>query len=129
VVGAPFTQTKGYVPDIFSWGVGTEVALGRSNTLIIDFLGNQIGLVHGAETLRATDISAPAPTVLPPGALPMKSGLIDAGRTSFGQYSGAFGYKVRITGGLIASFQALVRFDNNGLTARVVPLYGLGYSF
>jgi hypothetical protein len=129
VIGAPFTQTEGYVPDILSWGVGTEVALGRKNTIILDFLGNQIGMVHGAATLRSANISAPAPTVLPPGAEPMKSGLIDAGLTSFGQYSGAFGYKVRIAGNLIASFQALVRFDNNGLTARVVPLYGLGYSF
>jgi len=23
----------------------------------------------------------------------------------------------------------LVRFDDNGLTAKIVPLYGLGYSF
>jgi hypothetical protein len=29
----------------------------------------------------------------------------------------------------VATFQALVRFDDNGLTARVTPLYGLGYSF
>ena len=50
-------------------------------------------------------------------------------RGSFGQYSGAFGYKARIVGNLVVTFQEVVRFDNNGLTARVSPLYGLGYSF
>jgi hypothetical protein len=29
----------------------------------------------------------------------------------------------------VASFNVLVRLDNNGLTARVAPLYGLGYTF
>jgi hypothetical protein len=129
VVGAPFIQTKGNLPDILSWGVGTEIALGRRNTVIADILGNQIGLVRGAQTLTSVGITSPAPTELPAGAIPMHSGLIDAGRTSFGQYSGAFGYKVRLMGKLVASVQTLVRFDNNGLVARVVPLYGLGYSF
>ena len=129
VVGAPFATTKDYLPDVFSWAVGTEVAFGRRNTLVIDFLGNQIGWIRGAQTLASRNITDPAPTELLPGARPMQSGLGDAGRTSFGQYSGAFGYKARIVGNLVATFQALVRFDNNGLTARVVPLYGLGYGF
>ncbi len=57
------------------------------------------------------------------------SGLVSAGRVSFGQYSGAFGYKARIVGNLVATFNMLVRFDNNGLTARATPLYGLSYTF
>jgi hypothetical protein len=129
VVGAPFATTKDYLPDVFSWAVGTEVAFGRRNTLVIDFLGNQIGWIRGAQTLASRNITDPAPTDLLSGARPMQAGLGDAGRTSFGQYSGAFGYKARIVGNLVATFQALVRFDNNGLTARVVPLYGLGYGF
>ena len=98
VVGAPFATTKDYLPDVFSWAVGTEVAFGRRNTLVIDFLGNQIGWIRGAQTLASRDITDPAPTELLPGARPMQSGLGDAGRTSFGQYSGAFGYKARIVG-------------------------------
>jgi hypothetical protein len=57
------------------------------------------------------------------------SGLVSAGLVSFGQYSGAFGYKARIIGNLVATFNLLVRFDNNGLTARTTPLYGLSYTF
>ena len=47
-VGAPLTSTKDYLPDVFSWALGTEVAFGRRNTLIVDVLGNQIGWIHGA---------------------------------------------------------------------------------
>ena len=35
----PFTSTKDYLPDVFSWAVGTEVGLGRHNTIVVDILG------------------------------------------------------------------------------------------
>jgi hypothetical protein len=144
--GTPFTTTKNYLPDIFSWAVGTEVALGRHNTVIADILGNQIGWLHGVPTLQSQVLTGPAPagvqqaTTTPPSAggvqQAMTSGLTGygpggmiLGRGSFGQYSGAFGYKARVVGNLVLTFQALVRLDNNGLTARVSPLYGLSYSF
>ena len=146
--GTAFTTTKGDLPDIFSWAVGTEVALGRHNTVIADILGNQIGWVHGVPRLESLDVSGPAPlgvgspanTTAAPSVTgaqqAMANGLagygpndVPFGRGSFGQYSGAFGYKVRVYGNLIFTAQALVRFDNNGLTARVSPLYGLSYSF
>jgi hypothetical protein len=132
--GAPLTSTKDYLPDVFSWALGSEVAFGRRNTVIVDILGNQIGWVHGAPNLStgsaqgflptdatSTAVTAPSETV---------SGLVSGtGKTSFSQYSGAFGYKARLVGNLVFTFNALVRFDNNGLTARFAPLYGLGYSF
>jgi hypothetical protein len=86
-------------------------------------------MIREAQLLGQQEITAPPPTVLPDGVQPMRSGLADIGRGSFGQYTGAFGYKVRIVGGLVATFQAMVRFDDNGLAARVVPLYGIGYGF
>jgi hypothetical protein len=137
--GAPFISSKGYLPTIFSWAVGAEVAFGPRNTVTADIIGNQIGWGHGVRTLVSQPISCQWPGVnngasfacpAPDGAQAMSSALAaSASRTSFGQYQGAFGYKARILGDLVATFQALVRFDDNGLTARVVPLYGLGYSF
>lgn len=143
-IGAPFTTTKDFLPDVFSWAVGAEVALGRHNTVIVDILGNQIGWIHGISDARMQSIpnqflptgpngTAPAvlggPAVQPTPTQVTASGLVSAGRVSFGQYSGSFGYKARIAGNLVANVNFLVRFDNNGLTARVVPLYGIGYSF
>jgi hypothetical protein len=127
----PFLTTKDSLPDVFSWAIGTEVALGRRNTVLVDILGNQIGLANKIPSLQSTSVSGILPTT--PGnaaGTVMATGFAANGtRISFGQYSGAFGYKARITGNLVVTFQALVRFDSNGLTARVVPLYGLGYSF
>ncbi|HEY3738801.1 MAG TPA: hypothetical protein VGL53_03105 [Bryobacteraceae bacterium] len=128
----PFQTTSGKLPDIFSWAAGTEVALNRYNTVLVDFLGNEIGLVNGVPSVSPFTLN----NVVPPtsagsaGAPVTVKGLFaDGSRTSFGQYSGAFGYKVRIKGNLVATFQALVRFDHNGLRAGFTPLYGLGYSF
>ena len=133
----PFTTLKDFLPDVLSWAAGTEVAFGRRNTLVVDILGDQIGLVHGIETLPTGNISLSgfySPTTLQPlsGNL---SGLVAPDpnapipRASYGQYYGAFGWKTRIAGNLVATVSFLTRFDNNGLTAKVVPVYGLGYSF
>jgi hypothetical protein len=48
---------------------------------------------------------------------------------AFGQYYVSLGYKVRIVANLVANVNLLARLDNNGLAARIVPLFGLGYSF
>jgi hypothetical protein len=126
----PFTSPKGYLPDVFSWAVGTEVALGRHNTVVVDFLGNQIGWIHGIQNMTTESVQALPPQDSKGMVTPQPvSGLVSAGFVSFGQYSGAFGYKARLVGNLVATFNMLVRFDNNGLTARATPLYGLGYTF
>ena len=129
-LGAPFTTTKDFLPDVLSWAVGSEVAFGRKNTLAVDFLGDQIGLIHGIPSLTNQIVSGSnVYSPIPPFSQTSASGLVAAGRTSFGQYYGAFGWKAKIVGNLIATVNFLVRFDDNGLTAKIVPLYGLGYSF
>jgi hypothetical protein len=130
--GPPFIVSKDYLPDVFSWAVGTEVAFGKRNTVVLDILGNQIGWIHGIPSMKAGSVSnAIAPTVAgQPLATPETiSGLVDAGRVSFGQYSGSFGYKAKIAGNLVGTANVLVRFDDNGLVARAVPLFGLSYTF
>ena len=124
--GAPLTATKDFLPDVFSWAVGSEIAFGRHNTVIVDILGNEIGLVHGAPSLTTGSAQGFSPTTLQSVTA---TGLTGTGTTSYSQFSGAFGYKARVIGNLVFTFNALVRFDSNGLTARFTPLYGLGYSF
>ncbi len=126
--GPPFTFSKGYLPDVFSWAAGTELALGNRNTVVVDFLGNQIGWYHGIPNTAVQSVpDVPEPQA--PYANTTASGLVYAGRVSFGQYSGAFGYKAKVYGNLVATFNVLVRFDDNGLRDRAVPLFGLGYTF
>ncbi len=136
-IGAPFVSTKDFLPDVFTWAAGAELALGRHNTLIADILGNQVGWIHGIPNATTQTISN---LLLPTGvngdssgaAVPGKAtaaGLVSAGRVSFGQYNASFGYKARVIGNLVANFNLLVRLDDNGLTARLTPMFGLGYSF
>lgn len=136
-IGSPFISTKGYLPDVLNWAVGAEVALNRRNTIVVDILGNQVGLIHGIpNTITQTITGLPLPTG-PNGdstgaAVPAKgsaTGLVSAGNVSYGQYYASFGYKARIVGNLVANFNFLTRLDNNGLVAKYVPLFGLGYSF
>lgn len=129
--GPPFVATKGYLPDVFSWAVGTEVAFGRRNTIVADILGNEIGWLHGITNTSTASVSN-VPLAQSTGGAPTygtASGLVSAGRVSYGQYSGAFGYKARLYHNLVGTANVLVRFDNNGLTDRAVLLFGLGYTF
>jgi hypothetical protein len=136
-IAAPFHSTKDYLPDVLNWAVGTEVALGRQNTVVVDILGNQVGWIHGIPNAQLQTIQN---VLLPTGpngdstgnAVPVKtsaSGLVSVGRVSYGQYSASFGYKARLTRTLVANFNLVVRLDDNGLVARAVPMFGLGYSF
>lgn len=131
--GIPFASNKGNLPDVFSWAVGTEVALGHRNTVVADILGNQIGLVHGMSNMASSTS---------PGFTPSTScttdasqcqvqvpGLVGESGLSLGEYSGAFGYKAKVFSDMVATFNMLVRFDNNGLVSRAVPLVGLSYTF
>ena len=127
-VGAPLTiREKDYIPDVFTWSAGAEWALGNRNTLVTDILGNQIGWIHGAPQLQLT--SAPGLSPLAPFSSVNASGMVGVGKSSFSQYNGSFGYKVLVASKLVATFNLLVRLDDNSLTSRIAPLFGLSYSF
>ena len=136
-IGAPFIATKDFLPDVMTWAVGAELALGKHNTVVFDLLGNQVGWIHGIPSASSQTISNLAlPTSIngdaTGAAVPTKgsaTGLVSDGRVSYGQYNASIGYKTRIAGNLVANFNLLLRLDNNGLSARVTPMFGLGYSF
>ena len=134
--GLPIVVAKNYLPDVFQWSAGTEFAFCRRNTLVLDVLGNQIGWIHGAPVVEESSASGYWPTASENYKAANVTGLLGVTqptgaplRSSFGQYSGSFGYKFRLAGNLVATFNALVRLNSAGLTARFVPLYGISYSF
>ena len=127
--GPPYTFSKAFLPDVFSWAVGSEVGLGTRNTIVVDVLGNRIGLINGIPTAVDRSVGMQASPIPPTYAQVSVRGITATGRTSFGEYTAAFGYKAKVVGNLIATFNMLVRIDNNGFIARAVPLYGLGYEF
>jgi hypothetical protein len=126
-IGAPFVASKEYLPDIFTWAVGSEVGFGQHNTVVVDLLGNNIGWIKPAHTVQQQTVPGYSPVAPYPQV--NVTGLVTGQSTSFGQYSAAIGYKARIAGNFIFTVNGLVRFDNNGLTSRFSPLYGLSYNF
>ncbi len=130
-LGPPLLASKSYLPDVVSWGAGSEIAFGHHNTVVVDVLGNQIGWLHGIQNVSVQSVAnALPPQTSSAQATPTTiTGFVNGGKVSFGQYSGAFGYKARIVGNLVITANELVRFDNNGLTARATPLLGLSYTF
>jgi hypothetical protein len=135
ISGPGLTVTHGYLPDVFQWSGGTEFAIDRRNTVVLDVLGNQIGWIHGAQLVTQDTETGYSPYATENYAQKQVTGLVGTDKSgsflrgSFGQYSGSVGYKFRVKGGLVATFNALFRINNAGLTARFVPLYGLSYSF
>ena len=134
--GAPFiTPAKGYLPDVFTWAAGTEIALGRRETVVVDLLGNEVGLIHGIPNATYQTLTNQLlPTSINGGSTEQPttgsaSGFVPGGPSSFGQYYLSLGYKARVVANLVANVNLLVRLDNNGLVAKYVPLFGLGYSF
>ena len=126
--GAPLAvRQNDFIPDVFTWSAGAEWALGNRNTLVTDILGNQIGWVHGAPQLQLA--SAPGLSPVAPYSSVNASGMVGVGKTSFGQYNGSIGYKALVAGKLVASFNVLIRIDDNSLTSRISPLFGLSYTF
>ena len=113
------------------------MAFGPRNTLVADFLGDEIGLAHGIANTRTVTLSNMSFPTGPNGdatgaAVPVRgnvTGSVSAGSAILSQYSGAFGYKVKVAANVVAYFNALVRFDSNGLTAKVAPMFGLSYTF
>lgn len=127
-MGAPLVvQNKDYIPDVLAWSAGAEWALGNRNTLVTDILGNQIGWIHGAQQMALSSASGLSP--IAPFSAVNPSGMVGVGKTSFSQYNGSFGYKALVFGKLVASFNLLVRLDDNSLTSRLSPLFGMSYTF
>jgi hypothetical protein len=127
-LGAPLSvKQKDFIPDVFTWSAGAEWALGNRNTLVTDVLGNQIGWIHGAPQLQQA--SAQGLSLAAPYSPVNATGMVGVGKTSFSQYNGSFGYKTLVAGKLVASFNILIRLDDNSLTSRFSPLFGLSYTF
>ena len=96
-VGAPFTATKDYLPDVFSWAVGTEVAFGRRNTVVRRYPG-QSGRLDSRHSEHSDRIDS-------------RSVLPDCTNRSVSAASHCLGYDQRRTG-FIRPVQRLFRLQS-----------------
>lgn len=119
--GDPLTDTKAGLPNALSWAVGSEIGFTRNFTLVADFLGQRL-----MDAFRSTSLTVPGIGLNPPQA---QGYLVPSQGQSFSMNNAAVGFKTKVAGNLLFTANVLFALDDNGLRDKVVPLYGLSYTF
>ncbi|MCC6388952.1 MAG: hypothetical protein IT167_00010 [Bryobacterales bacterium] len=121
LAGDIFTNTKGDLPNIFSWSAGAGISFSQRITFQADILGQTL---LDANRLVLTTVPGRGQNIAPATGV-----TLSPNKKNIQMNSGAFGFKLKLAGNLVFSANMLVAFDDNGLRDRVVPLFGLGYTF
>jgi hypothetical protein len=114
------TQTKGDVPDQFFYAIGADLRATRNLTFAFDVLGQR---VLDAERVMPVTFVAPDPSNQQvPDQISLEEG-------SFNMADAAVGAKYNAFGRLLFTGNVIVRLDSGGLRDRLVPLFGVSYTF
>jgi hypothetical protein len=120
LAGDPVLGTKARVPDQLLYLAGVDASITRKLTLAVDFLGERLYDAPGVRQGPWVDIvHAPHPDVLQ--TFPT--------HRSFNMSDLAAGAKVSLHGNLLLTGNVQFKLDDGGLRAKVVPLFGVSYSF
>ena len=121
LAGDPIANTKEALPNQFNWAVGAATSITDRFTLVTDIVGVTLldasRLIVDSATARGRNI---------PDATGVTTG---PNKQNLTMTNGAFGLKLKLVGNLVFSTNLLVSFDENGLRDKLVPLFGVGYSF
>lgn len=107
------------LPGFFYYSGGVNVGLIKRVTVVADLLGQRY--FNAPQITSPTSLSIPGQT----GSFASVEPLTD----SYGTNNLAFGTKINPIGHLLVTANVLVKLDNGGLRAKVVPMAGLSYSF
>ena len=112
--------TKSGLPDQFFYSGGIDAAVNRNLTLAVDLLGQRLfdapELVKGpfVDVLGAAHPDVPQTSTT---------------RHSFNMNDLAVGAKYNLHGNVLLTGNVQFKLDNGGLRAKVVPLWGISYTF
>jgi len=107
------------LPGFFYYSGGVDVGVTKRVTLVGDLLGQRF--------FNAPQITSPTSL-----SIPGQSGSFTSVEPVTGSYSAdnlGIGTKINPIGHLLITANVLVKLDNGGLRAKVVPMAGLSYSF
>lgn len=119
---------KEQLPRFYSWSAGATVSPSQRFTFTAEFLGQTVFDTPRYELRTVSALGAPT-------AVSQAFGITDAtgwttrGKANLSMVNGAFGIKAKLIGNLVAQSNLLVALENRGLRDKVVPLFGLGYTF
>jgi len=110
-----------HLPGYFGYVAGADIGLSKRLTVVADLVGEHFfdaPQISSPETVSATVNNQPTPF----GSVVRVNGSYEVNNLSVG-------LKVNPVGHLLVSANALVKLNEGGVRARVVPLVGLSYSF
>jgi hypothetical protein len=117
LAGDPNVERKAKLPDAFTYSGGVEVAATRYLTFAGDLLGQHLFSATRVVPAVYTD------------ALNRNFPETHLQNASFELLSGAVGAKVNLNRTLLLTGNLIFRLNDTGLTAKVVPLVGLSWTF
>src|SRR5207302_5648978 len=123
-------NTKGSLPNRLVYIVGVDIAINKRVTGAFDIYGQRL---FGAPQLFSsphTDFgkcSNAECTIFTPGTT--NPNVSEKDNRDFNITNASLGVKLRLIRTLVATGNVLLRLDDGGLRARVVPLVGVSYSF
>jgi hypothetical protein len=126
----PLTKnTTGALPNRFVYIIGADAAVTRRLTAALDLYGQRLfsspQLTRTQFTDKGACVAIPCTQVRPGTNHPDVTGTT----SDLDLEDASLGLKLRAIGKLVFSANALIKLNDHGLRARVVPLVGLGYSF
>lgn len=127
-VGA--TNTKSTLPSRFLYVAGANVAVTKRITAAFDLYGQRVFGASQVESGQLDDFGACNDSncgVVTPGS-PVPTSLIKSD-TDISIVDASIGAKVRIYRHLLVTGNVLVKLNDSGLRAKVVPLAGISYVF
>jgi hypothetical protein len=110
-----------HLPGYFGYVAGADIGLSKRLTVVADLVGEHFfdaPQISSPETVSATVNNQPTPFA----SVVRVNGSYEVNNLSVG-------LKVNPVGHLLVSANALVKLNEGGVRARVVPLVGLSYSF
>jgi hypothetical protein len=137
-ITTPSTLTKGHLPNQFLYAGGADVVLVKTRLAgTFDLIGQRVLNARRATVSPQPFLGDCGPANLPPsdlsyctspGANISRPALTET-KGSFNITSAALGAKVRITDRFVIFGNALIKLDDGGLRAKVVPLVGASFGF
>jgi len=109
------------LPDVFSYAAGAEASVVSRFTLSADFVGQRY--IDAPRLLLRTNTEAYL------NDIKVANSSLTGVTESYSADNLSAGAKVRIKGSLLFTGNALIKLDDGGLRAKVVPLAGLSYTF
>ena len=126
-VGA--SNSSGSLPNRFIYIVGADAAVTRRLTAAFDLYGQHLfdspRLTPSQFTDKGKCVDDACNTVNPGTAHPNVAGVTSGSNL----LDASVGLKVRAFGKLVLTGNVLIKLNDDGLRAKVVPLVGVGYSF